>query len=103
MCTIPIKEFLDSAHLTVSSFGLYSTNEHVPSIRVQSAMTFARQSIAKVYGPAHSSGTGMVIYGATTIGCGARFGVPIRWMGDGRKGPAITNVGYSRSRLVVSA
>ena len=41
---IPIEEFMDRCHLEVSSFAavLHGTNERVPSIRLQSALIFAR-------------------------------------------------------------
>jgi hypothetical protein len=44
---IEIEEFLDSCHLALSSFeaAMHGTNDRAPSIRIQSALTFARQSI----------------------------------------------------------
>lgn len=44
---IPIGEFLDLCHIALSSFeaALHGTDEHVLSIRIQSALTFALQII----------------------------------------------------------
>ena len=44
---IEIEEFLNSCHLALSSFeaALHGRDEQAPSIRIQSTLTFVRQSI----------------------------------------------------------